>query len=90
MIGLGVLIVLGTALVIGVVVKRAVESTAKPAFGAPAGFATALPAGPGASIGGIAASGGTVAIWIKTGHGDRVVFLDPRTGAVAGTVTLAR
>ena len=100
-IGLGVLIVLGTALVIGVVVKRVVESTTKPAevpsvLPAPGPthgivpFATTLPAAQGASIGGIAASGGRVAIWIKTGHGGRIVFVDPRSGKVAGTVTLAR
>ncbi|MCF3946080.1 MULTISPECIES: hypothetical protein [Acidiphilium] len=96
-IGLGVLIVLGTALVIGVVVKRVFESTASPVPavhvpGIPgtAPFATALPAGLGASIGGIAASGGRVAIWIRTAHGGKVVFVDPENGVVAGTVSLAR
>ena len=97
-IGLGVLIVLGTVLVIGVVVQRVVESTAKPTEapralpppGPAIPFATTLSAGQGASIGGIAASGGRMAIWIRTGHGGRVVFVDPRSGIVAGTVTLAR
>ncbi|HEX7390450.1 MAG TPA: hypothetical protein VF286_10080 [Acidiphilium sp.] len=98
--GLGVLIVLGTALVIGVVVKRAFKSTATsstatsgpvahiPGEPAPLPFSTALSAGAGAAIGGIAASGGRVAIWVRTGQGGKVVFVDPEDGAVAGTVTL--
>ncbi|MDD2860282.1 MAG: DUF6476 family protein [Acidiphilium sp.] len=86
-IGLGVLILLGTALVIGVVVKRFMESTGHApvsiASGAP--FATVLPGGSGSKIAGIAGAGGEVAVWIDDGKGGRIDFIDPRSGAVLGS-----
>jgi hypothetical protein len=93
-IGLGVLIVLGTALVIGVVVKRFMESTggspaattvlpAAPATSVP--FNTVLPGGEGGKIAGVAASGGAVAVWVRDDKGGRIDFIDPRTGALLGT-----
>lgn len=93
-IGLGVLIVVGTALVIGVVIKRVVESTTRPAPSAAtqplavpsvAPFAATLPGGAGAKIGGVAAAGGTVAIWLRDGKGGRIVFIDPHDGKILGT-----
>jgi hypothetical protein len=92
-IGMGVLIVLGTALVIGVVVKRMVESTASPGTAATqpaavpgaAPFRTVLPAAAGASITGLAASGGVIAIWVHDDKGGRVDFIDPHTGTVLGS-----
>lgn len=93
-IGLGILVVLGTALVIGVAVKRLLVSTApeaRPAAHPPvpgsAPFATTLPKG---RIAGIAAANGMVAIRLRDGAGGKVVFVDPRTGAVAGTATSSR
>ncbi|MDD2877314.1 MAG: hypothetical protein PHT60_11485 [Acidiphilium sp.] len=105
--GLGALIVLGTALVIGVVVKRSIESTGKPAAAAPiaapllmttpptshpgpAPFSIVLPGSQAAKIGGIAAAGGEVAIWVRDNGGGHVVFIDPRTGATIGTAAMAR
>ena len=96
-IGLGILVVLGTALVIGVAVKRIVapEHTARPAAAVapPAAsrpFATELPGGAGGAIAGVAAAGGMVAIWLHDGQGGAVVFVDPRTGRIAGTAAPRR
>jgi hypothetical protein len=92
-IGLGVLIVLGTALVIGVVVKRIVESTHAAPTGAistaavpvNAPFHTSLPAATGAKISGVTAAGGVVAIWLRDDQGGRIDFIDPHTGTLLGT-----
>ncbi|MGC9269826.1 hypothetical protein [Acidiphilium sp.] len=93
-IGLGILIVLGTALVIGVVVKRMVKSTESSSvvvnsrdttLSGVVPFSTILPAETGGKIAGIAASGGVIAIWLRDGKGGRVAFIDPHTGALLGT-----
>jgi hypothetical protein len=71
---LGVLIVLGTALVIGVVIQRIYAKPAAPSMSeAPAG---------GERIMGMAGAGGYVAVWESGPDGDRVVTIDPATGAV--------
>jgi hypothetical protein len=94
-IGLGVLIVLGTALVIGVVIKRMYDAGTAPAKAsgtAVPGMPPAtlrIPAAAGAAIGGIAAVGGRLAVWVKDGQGGKVVLIDPQTDQLAGTVTLA-
>lgn len=97
MIGLGVLIVLGTALVIGVVVKRIVESTHTPVGAASttpprpsavpgdAPFNTILPGGAGAKIAGVTAADGIVAVWLRDDKGGRIDFIDPRSGALVGS-----
>jgi hypothetical protein len=103
-IGLGILIVLGTALVIGVVVKRliapgpaaapaAAAVSAAPAAGAAAGparpFSVVLPGGAGAQVTGLAAADGLVAVLLRNGQGSEIVFIDPRNGRVAGTAATA-
>ncbi len=96
-IGLGVLIVLGTALVIGVVIKRIVESTHTPiqaasptppipsAVPGDAPFTTVLPGAAGAKIAGVTASGGIVAVWLRDDKGGRIDFIDPHSGALLGS-----
>ncbi len=76
---LGALIVLGTAVVIGVVIKRIYDrpATASMAVVVPAG---ALPAGD--HIAGVAGAGGVFAVWVTGSGGDRVYLLDPQTGAL--------
>lgn len=102
---LGILVVLGTALVIGVVVKRMMVSTGGPAeqtvgqaasrpsgFEAPGEkpFATKLPGATGSHIAGITGAGGMVAIWVADDAGGRVIFVNPRDGRIAGSATLGR
>jgi hypothetical protein len=93
---MGVLIVLGTAVVIGVVIHRiyakpAVQSMIGVVPGAAAGapvVSGVLP--PGEHIAGIAAAGGDVAVWVTGPAGDRVLLVNPETGVVSVAVTAAR
>jgi hypothetical protein len=108
---LGVLIVLGTALVVGVVIHRIYARTAEPSnVAGPAEPSTYLgPAEPsnvsgpaavsamgavapavlgkGEHVAGMAAAGADVAVWVSGPAGDRVLLLDPRTGAVTVALT---
>jgi hypothetical protein len=92
--GLGLLVVLGTALVIGVVIKRIYANPAPPstapaatpqlpvpgeAAGPAVGAPVPLPAG--SKITGIAASGGVFAVTISGPAGDQVWLVNPSTGA---------
>ena len=85
---LGVLVVLGTALVIGIVIHRLYDKPATPAPAMIPGVTPALPAAPnllahGEHITGIAGAGGAVAIWVSGPAGDRILLLDPGTGKLA-------
>lgn len=92
---LGILVVAGTALVIGVVIKRMMVSTggpaqqtsATPVAATPSGqpFTAVLPGGAGNRVAGVAAANGMIAIWVANDAGGKVVFIDPRTGRIAGT-----
>lgn len=94
-IGLGVLIVLGTALVVGVIIKRIYDAGSAPAKVSEARSETTapamlrIPATAGAAIGGIATMDGRLAVWVKDGGGGKVVLIDPRTNRLTGTVALA-
>jgi hypothetical protein len=85
---LGVLIVIGTAVVIGTVIHRLYARSDAPSM-APLAVpaAPALPAGvvapslaPGEHIAGIAAAGGRIAVWVSGPHGDRLLLIDPASG----------
>ena len=85
---LGVLIVLGTALVIGVVIHRIYAKPAAPAPGVVPGVPAMLPAasnvlGRGEHVSGIAGAGGAVAIWVSGPEGDRILLLDPSSGRIS-------
>jgi hypothetical protein len=88
---LGALVVLGTALVIGIVIQRLYAKPAASAPAAVAGGSIALPGanllGRGERIGGIAAAGGELAIWVSGPAGDRVLLLDPGTGKLTVAVS---
>ncbi len=87
--GLGLLVVLGTALVIGVVIKRIYASPATPSMtAAPAGVVSALPAG--SRIMGLAGAGGEFAVWVSGAGGDAVYVIDPATGAMHVAVSAAK
>jgi len=87
---LGVLVVLGTAVVVGVVIKRLYASPAPPSTSAPAltpsaAGVTGLPAG--SRIEGIAGAGNVIAIWTSGPQGGEVYLLDPQTGRLNLAVT---
>jgi len=83
---MGVLIVLGTALVIGVIIHRIYAGTA-----AASNMAVAVPPvtlAPatlrnGEHVAGIAAAGADLAVWVNGPDGDRVLLINPATGSVA-------
>lgn len=80
---MGVLIVLGVG-VIGVTIVRRLSAPA------PGVFSIVLDEAAGTRIESVAATGDRLAVLLQGGGVDRVVVVDPRTGAVAGRVGLAR
>lgn len=91
---MGVLIVVGT---VGLVVGIARRSAAPPVASAlpvaavmPASVASVLDEPAGTHIAGIAAVRDRLAVQLQGGGVDRVVLIDPATGAVAGHISLAR
>lgn len=98
---LGVLIVLGTALVIGVIIHRIYAKPSAPSMapalvpatvpGATAAqpvIANRLPAGD--YIKAIAAAGANVAIWVGGPDGDRVLLVNPATGGITVAISAAQ
>jgi len=86
--GLGLLVVLGTALVIGVIIKRiyanpAVPSTASamPVQGSIPPLTDTLELPAGAKIVGIAAADGVFAVAVSSPKGEQVWIMNPQTGA---------
>ena len=96
--GMGVLIVLGTAVVIGTVIHRIYAR--KPAAsmvvapltvpGAPAGAMAVGALAPGEHIAGIAGAGGDVAVWVNGPDGDRLLLVDPASGQVSVALSATR
>jgi len=85
-IGMGVLILLGTTVVILTIAHRLTGPRARPA-----GMVSLHLNEPvGTRISGIAGAGDRVAIELQGGGTDRVVLIDPDTGAVTGRITLGR
>jgi hypothetical protein len=90
---MGVLIVLGTtALIIGVVRRSASPTTATTvaAPSLPVSIAAVLDEPVGTHILGVVSVRDRLAIQLQGGGLDRVVLLDPTTGAVTGRISLAR
>ena len=81
---LGLLIVLGTTVVGVTIVKRMSEPVA------PGQIAATLDEPAGTRIAAIAATQDRLALHLQGGGPDRVVLLDPRTGARTGSIALAR
>ncbi|MBU6418234.1 MAG: hypothetical protein KGQ79_00720 [Proteobacteria bacterium] len=87
---MGVLIIIGTTVVVGTIIHRlyasfAAPSTPQAAVGGsavpgeiPAGAAAQL--APGERISGIASAGADVAVWVSGPKGDRLLLLNPVTG----------
>ena len=79
---MGVLIVAGTAVLAVTAVRRIGAAPAAP-------VALTLDEPAGTRIAGIAATADRLAVQLQGGGPDRVILLDPRTGAPAGRITLA-
>jgi hypothetical protein len=77
---LGVLIVLGTALVIGVVIQRIYAKPEAASMSTPVPGGGPLVLAGRAHVSGIAAVGDEVAVWVSGPEGDQIWLLDPRTG----------
>ncbi len=95
-IGMGVLIIIGTAVVIGVIIHRlyAASTALKPepspiAAPATAAFHTRLPAPTGSTIKSVTATNNRLAVGISTPQGGKIILINPRTGAITGTIALA-
>jgi len=84
-IAMGVLIVAGTGVLVAVIVHR---GSAPPVASGLAALVLDEPAG--TRIAGVAALQDRLAVVLQGGGGDRVVLVDPRSGAVVGRITLAR
>ena len=84
---MGVLIVAGT-LTLLIAVFRRVSAPSAPALAA--SIAAVLDEPAGTHIAGIAAVRDRLAVQLAGGGVDRVVLIDPATGAVAGRISLAR
>lgn len=80
---MGVLIVLGVG-VIGVTIVRRLSAPV------PGVYSVVLDEVVGTRIGSVATAGDRLAVLLQGGGPDRVVVIDPRSGAVAGRVGLAR
>jgi hypothetical protein len=87
---MGVLIVIGTTVVVGTIIHRlyARVSAPPPMVAAPlaapaaeAGVAAQLP--PGEHIAGIAAAGADVAVWVSGPSGGRLLLLNPASGQIS-------
>ncbi len=88
--GLGVLVVLGTALVIGVVIHRLYAKPSAPSMPVPAvpafpALTNRLPAGD--TIKAIAGAGAGLAIWVSGPEGDQILLLNPATGQLTIAVS---
>jgi hypothetical protein len=83
-IAMGVLILAGTAVIVAVIFHRATA----PATSAPIDVTLDQPAG--TRIVGIAATQDRLALQLQGAGVDRVVLVDPRTGALTGRIALSR
>jgi hypothetical protein len=80
---MGVLIVVGVG-VVGLTIVRRLSAPA------PGAVALVLDEPAGTRMAGTASAGDRLAVLLQGGGPDRMVLIDPRTGAVAGRVGLAR
>ena len=87
---MGILILLGTAVIVGTVIKRATSGAPTAATGS-AAYVALLDEPPGTAISAIVPVQDRLAVHLHGGGGpDRVLLIDPATGAVTGRVSLAR
>jgi len=82
---MAVLIVIGTTVLV-VVVARRLGGAAETRAGAPIALQLGEPEG--TRIAGVAAAGDRLAVQLQGGGPDRIVLVDPRSGAVVGRIGL--
>jgi len=82
-VAMGVLILAGTATIVAVIFHRATVPAS------PAHFDVTLDQPAGTRIIGIAATQDRLAVQLQGGGADRVVLMDPRTGALTGRIALS-
>jgi hypothetical protein len=87
---MGMLIVVGTTTLIVVVARRMTGPASPLMAGAPSAAAVVLDEPVGTRIAGIVAVRDRLAVQLQGGGVDRVVLIDPVTGAVAGRISLVR
>ena len=84
---MGVLIVLGTAVLIVMVVRRGTSGAAAPPDPV---FSSVLEEAPGTTIVTIVPVRDRLAVQLHGGGPDRILIVDPGTGAVTGRVAISR
>lgn len=84
-IGMAVLIVVGTTALIAIIIHRS-SSPSAPAQA----WALALDEPAGTRVSGIAGAGDRLAVQLQGGGPDRVLVVDPHSGAVTGRINLGR
>lgn len=82
---MAVLIVVGTTALIAIIIHR---SSTPSAPSGPVSVKLGEPAG--THIAGIAGAGDRLAVQLQGGGADRIVLIDPHTGAVTGHIALGR
>jgi hypothetical protein len=85
-IAMGVLILVGTAVIVVTIVRRTMTG---PAGVVEKPFSTVLDEPPGTTIAGVASARDRLAVQLRGGGADRVVFVDPMSGIVVGRMALA-
>ena len=90
-IGLGVLVAIGTLLVAGIIVTRIYEASSRQS---PEGVLTTgsynvpLQVPVGSKILGIAATHDRLGVWVKKGDGATIIIINPKSGKVTGRILL--
>ena len=88
---MGVMIVVGTGVLVAVIAHRiASPAPGRSPVAGQAPLAQVLDEPAGTRIAGIAAVGDRLAVQLQGGGADRVVLVDARSGEVVGRITLAR
>ncbi|MBV9654018.1 MAG: hypothetical protein JOZ42_05600 [Acetobacteraceae bacterium] len=82
-VAMGVAIIVATA-ALGVLIARRLSGA-----GAAPPFARALAEPDGTRLTALAGAGDRLALWLQGGGADRIVLVDPHTGAVTGRVALS-
>lgn len=85
-IAMGVLILLGTTVILVTIVKRTMSGPVGPEKA----FSAVLDEPAGTAIAGIASAGDRLAVQLRGGGTDRVVLINPASGTIVGRVGLAR